>query len=323
MTRKRKAIFSIVLLVLFLVASVCGHDILVFNDTTGLPSCAYSCKDLYSAQFECPPGANGVGCFCNSQFISKKSATWGCDESCVVEGNRRRVSGFLSAVCGTRGSGNEGNDDAKSDITDAKKDPQTEKVSDWWKRNWPYFFLSFMIVFIVILTLAFVGPIRRYIRRQIISGHSRGVGQGVPPYWEPTPPGSRVSYVPFSQRSPQQTVLPTHSRTWNGRSSTPMIQTEYRGSTPYLNQGRSVSYIGVNTSTPTLAPPPGPPVRTLFATQVEDPTKQENWERRAQTLHESRGWFARNVFWKKGDATENTAEKGYQSVDPNNIGKAV
>lgn len=180
-----------------------------------------------------------------------------------------------------------------------------------------------MIVFIVILTLAFVGPIRRYIRRQIISGHSRGVGQGVPPYWEPTPPGSRVSYVPFSQRSPQQTVLPTHSRTWNGRSSTPMIQTEYRGSTPYLNQGRSVSYIGVNTSTPTLAPPPGPPVRTLFATQVEDPTKQENWERRAQTLHESRGWFARNVFWKKGDATENTAEKGYQSVDPNNIGKAV
>lgn len=134
MTRKWKAIFSVALLILFLIASVCGQDILVFNDTTGLPNCAYGCKDLYSAQFECPPGANRIDCFCNSQFISKKSATWGCDESCVVEGDRKRVLGFLSTVCGARRSFNKGKYDAKSNSIDTKKDSQTEKVNGWYAR---------------------------------------------------------------------------------------------------------------------------------------------------------------------------------------------
>jgi len=79
-------------------ATVRGQGILVWNDTTGLPTCAYKCNDLYAVQFECSTGAGGLSCFCGSAMLAAKPVGWGCDDVCTG-GDRERVANFLGATC--------------------------------------------------------------------------------------------------------------------------------------------------------------------------------------------------------------------------------
>jgi hypothetical protein len=95
-----------------------GQGILVWNDTTGLPACAYECNDLYAAQFECPTGAGGLGCFCGSAVLVGKPVGWGCDDVCTGW-DRERVANFLGATC-------EGvTDESKTSMTDMSASAST------------------------------------------------------------------------------------------------------------------------------------------------------------------------------------------------------
>jgi hypothetical protein len=140
MIRKRKTIPFILLLVYLLPAAVQAQDILVFNDTTGLPDCAHDCMDLYSAQYECPPGRDRVDCFCDTGFVSSKPKGWGCDNSCTTKEERDRVLAFLARTCGTPEEEGDGETvknkdhlgDSNSTYTDSKTIPQAEKAANWY-----------------------------------------------------------------------------------------------------------------------------------------------------------------------------------------------
>jgi hypothetical protein len=350
---KRKAIFTGVIIRFWLfVAAAQAQDILAFNDTTGLPNCAYSCTDLYSAQYDCQSAGDRVGCFCGTGYITTKANDWGCDEVCMVEEDKKRVTAFLAATCGTEeehtgednndqkteGNGNEndnnevsGSDNTTNTAEDkpSKKGSQTEKAMNWygpahlllviweptsdhgrWRKNWPYFFLAFMLVAIAILVVAFAGPVRKFIRRQIIGRRTRHSGQGVPPYWAPAAPAPTVSSAHAPSRYYSNAYNSTALRTWDG----------------YLSSGAIGAYSGTaGPLGPALTPPPGQPgIRTLFATQLsaEPSPRQESWERRIRREYEGRGW-SRLAFWRKGPADEAGAAEKRVLARSAHVGRAV
>ncbi|KAF8542249.1 hypothetical protein BDD12DRAFT_825683 [Trichophaea hybrida] len=341
MIRKRKAIPLILHLLVFLLQTVQAQDILVFDNTTGLPNCAHDCPDLYSAQYECPPGGDRVDCFCDSGYVSSKPQGWGCDNSCTTKTERERVAAFLTTTCGTQedeqDNARPANDKnhlggSNSTNTDSTTDPQAAKAANWWRNNWFYFFLAFMLVAIAVLALAFTGPIRKYLRRQSIKRRSRQSSQGIP-YWEPSAPGFKISSVTQTRRYSDPLSDPL----------SPPVQEYYYGSgglkaprpqrglgLSYINSGGLGSYSEVGTPSdpgpqshgpgPALTLPPGPTIRTLFASHAAVSTRQESWERRMREEHRKKGWFARK-FWRGGNAGDDS-EKPYGAVGYN-IGRAV
>lgn len=74
-----------------------------FNETTGLPLCAYDCKALWAAQYACAalPVGDQIKCFCDRELKWDGTTAWnGCDSVCEVEG-RGKVAGWLGKTCGT------------------------------------------------------------------------------------------------------------------------------------------------------------------------------------------------------------------------------
>lgn len=138
MARKRKPTVLTIILVGFLSATAPAQDseLLVFVGPKALPACAYNCQDLYSAQYECPPGGNRVECFCGSKFISSKPEGWACDQSCTAKADRAKVLGFLDATCGdSDAKGDTRKPTTKDDGPDQSRDTdsasQAEVAVNW------------------------------------------------------------------------------------------------------------------------------------------------------------------------------------------------
>lgn len=87
-------------------AVAAAAELLVFNETTGLPGCAYACSALYNAQYECPPsGPEQVECFCASRFVGwegEREGWNGCGGACTDEVGRGRVGAWMESLCGSR-----------------------------------------------------------------------------------------------------------------------------------------------------------------------------------------------------------------------------
>jgi hypothetical protein len=110
MAHKRKSTFTCALVFKWIfVATARVQDILAFNGTTGLPDCAYSCTELYSAQYDCQSAVDRVDCFCTSTYITSNAKSWGCDEVCAAELEKERVTAFLATTCGTEEEDTDGN----------------------------------------------------------------------------------------------------------------------------------------------------------------------------------------------------------------------
>lgn len=95
------------LFLLLFASTLIEAELLVFNETTGLPTCAYQCGALYNAQYECPPaGPDQVKCFCASKFVGWTVEGWvGCGEACTNGVEEGRVDTWMNAICG--GGGND------------------------------------------------------------------------------------------------------------------------------------------------------------------------------------------------------------------------
>lgn len=126
MAHKRKPLPLILALpvLFFIVAAAQAEDILNFNQTTGLPTCAYGCKDIYSAKFGCESSSDFLSCFCGSEYLSDKPERWGCDDWCVTRAERDRVAIFLETTCGSIKV--DGEDPAKDPAKDPSK-PSTKE----------------------------------------------------------------------------------------------------------------------------------------------------------------------------------------------------
>lgn len=100
------------LFLLLFASALVEAELLIFNETTGLPTCAYQCSALYNAQYECPPaGPEQVKCFCASKFVGWTVNGWvGCNEACTDDAGEGRVNAWMKATCG-------GNDQGFSDAT--------------------------------------------------------------------------------------------------------------------------------------------------------------------------------------------------------------
>ncbi|KAG0127440.1 hypothetical protein HOY82DRAFT_567914, partial [Tuber indicum] len=121
---------------LFLPANLALAQILVFNETTGLPTCAYDCNPLWTAQFACSgrTSDDAVRCFCvevgwvqggSGGGGSGNGSGWGsCDSACGDPGGGRvRVKEWLGRVCGfgsgdnsrSSGDNNRGSGEVRND----------------------------------------------------------------------------------------------------------------------------------------------------------------------------------------------------------------
>jgi len=127
---------------LFLPVNLALAQILVFNETTGLPACAYECQQLWAAQFNCSglTGSNVVGCFCvqvgwvqggSGSSGSDSGSGWrGCDSVCGESGGvRARVGQWLGRVCGSGVSGSSGNGNVNKTEPGRPEEPGSPKVN--------------------------------------------------------------------------------------------------------------------------------------------------------------------------------------------------
>ncbi|KAA8911002.1 hypothetical protein FN846DRAFT_917293 [Sphaerosporella brunnea] len=311
MVRKRKArafTWSLVLLCVFM-ATARAQEILVFNSTTGLPDCAYSCTDLYSAQYDCQHyTGNRTSCFCETSYIDTKPKGWGCDEVCPINTDRQRVSKYLQAVCGTSlgvdstdnlpnnnnnnntttEGGNSHNSTAtvSDDKSNETNDSRSEKGAHWWRKNWPFFFLALMVVITSILVLAFAGPLRKYLRRR----RSRQLAQAtMPTYWPPAAAASTISSVHPPSRHYSNAYSSMSTRSKEGYLSSGMLDTPAPLS-------------------PAITPQPGrPAIRTLFASQLA--TGSDMRLETGGTGHENSGWWSKLAFWRKSSTPGNVEKR--------------
>jgi len=180
-----------------------------------------------------------------------------------------------------------------------------------------------MFVAVAVLAFAFTGPIRKYIRRQSIKRRLRQSGQGMLPYWAPSAPSSKISSVAHPRRY-SDPLSPSRYTYGSGGLREPSPQ-RGRGLS-YINSGGLGSYSEVGTPSdpgpssghsPALTPPPGPTIRTLFASYAAVSTRQESWERGIREENRKQGWFARKFWRRSGDAEKPYGAVGY------NIGRAV
>lgn len=125
------------LFLLLFASALVEAELLVFNEITGLPTCAYQCSALYNAQYECPPaGPQQVECFCASKFVQWTADGWaGCSEACTDDAGEGRVDAWMKTTCG----GN-GNDQDSSDATDGNSmsmigDINASEVEDSTKKD--------------------------------------------------------------------------------------------------------------------------------------------------------------------------------------------
>lgn len=89
------------LFLLLFASTLIEAELLVFNETTGLPTCAYQCAALYNAQYECPVGPQQAECFCASKFLGWTADGWvGCKQVCTDEAGENSVDAWMKTTCG-------------------------------------------------------------------------------------------------------------------------------------------------------------------------------------------------------------------------------
>ncbi|KAG0640360.1 hypothetical protein HOY80DRAFT_1042084 [Tuber brumale] len=309
---------------LFLPANLALAQILVFNETTGLPVCAFDCNPLWAAQYACSGLASGdaVKCFCvevgwvqggSGGSGNGNGSGWGrCDNACGDSGGGRvRVKEWLGRVCGvgsgsngdnnggsgrgpgeTGGRGNEGSTAPPNNNGTNTTNPagptqdaadQAAKARAWWKKNYPFFILAFLVVTVPILLYAFAIPIRKWAKRQIIKSRPRRqsnmeqLGSGGFIF-----PRSAGGSAVWATGAPTTGSCGSFMGGGGGGGSR-------RGSAANALDGPSSN--GVFTTE--VLPPPQQPPRD---TQVS--ARQASWERRVRAQF-SRGNGFRLKFWKK------------------------
>lgn len=326
-TRTMSSAIGLLVCLLF-VAAARAQDILVFGDI-GLPDCAHSCVDLYSAQYDCQNVVNSVACFCGNSFITTKPKGWRCDEVCTTEGEREKVAAFLATTCGSWADVKvEGKVDRKDNGTavpsstnsstpatptvvvtptgeSAGNEPEPTKATNWPRKNWPYVLGVFLFIAISALAFIFAGPLRKYFRRQITKRHIHKSGEGSPHYRAPsTSHPSRISF----EYPPLPPPLDSGAPSSHGGSAASGLPLQGR-----VDVERNRPHKPMRPPTVVLDTPP--PIRTLFATRVAtESSNHETWgQRMRRRCKEGLGFFgkASRLAFRRRSGSE---EKGSGNV---------
>lgn len=257
---------------------VWAADILVFNDSTGLPVCALQCSALTTAEVECAAasGSEQLKCFCDSSSIRWKDRDWdGCNDVCVNGTDRERVGAWMEVTCGSEdvedGWVDNGNtiigDISPSDIqSDAEKKAaiHDSRVRQWWSRNYPFFVLAFLVITIPILCYGIAIPMRRWAKRQL----------------NPRPDDSMEDITPYKS---------IFASTGSRHSQLPFVTTTENGEHIITIPQDQVLVVE------SIQPPPS-------TADIEASVRQDSWEERVRGQFEterSKSLKERLMFWKK------------------------
>ncbi|KAF8451552.1 hypothetical protein BGX38DRAFT_1142090 [Terfezia claveryi] len=262
-------------------------DILQFGPGA-LPDCAYQCRPLWSAQYDCP-GENAAGdCFCRSKYLGILNQGGGgslCESNCPETSGAAEIRAWYDNVCASfiKTSPNtpitttrlQNPTDTPTVIdqtsnngtrtpdgnTSANQDGRNKAV-EWWKKNWYWFLLAFLFITIPIGAYALWFPCRKWARRQIIQRRSR-------PSLPPVDPGDNL-YANGGPVSPGIPPIPPGvftNETW-GDPFSPSLTRDGVGYSPHYIVPPTPSIVGSGRPFPA---PAGPIA-----------TRQESWERRVR-----------------------------------------
>ncbi|KAF8428105.1 hypothetical protein EV426DRAFT_704999 [Tirmania nivea] len=280
--------------------TLASADILQFGPGA-LPNCAYQCRPLWSAQYDCPGEAVAGECFCRSKYLTILNQGGGgslCEADCPQTSEGAEISAWYDSVCSwliiqqttpsdtpttTTNPQNPTKTPTMTDTnngnTSAVKD-QASKAVEWWKNNWYWFLLAFLLITVPIAAYALWFPCRKWARKQIVQRRSRPSLPPVDPRDNPYSSGGLAS--PGIPPIPPGAFT---NETWAGPFS------------PSLTRNRAGYF-------PHYVAPPTPSIggsgRPSAAPAGPIATRQESWERRVRGEFEGKKTiWERLTFWKR------------------------
>ncbi|RPB27343.1 hypothetical protein L211DRAFT_846168 [Terfezia boudieri ATCC MYA-4762] len=277
-------------------------DILQFGPGA-LPGCAYQCRPLWSAQYDCPGETVAGECFCRSKYLGILNQSGGgslCESDCPETSGGAEIRAWYDNVCASFIKTSPNTPTTTPTIIDLTSNngnqDEHNKAVEWWKNNWYWFLLAFLFITIPIGAYALWFPCRKWARRQIIQRRSRPSLPPVDPEDNPYANGGLVS--PGIPPIPPGVFT---NETW-GDPFSPSLTRDGVGYSPHYVVPPTPSVVGSNRQSQA---PAGPIT-----------TRQESWERRVREEYEGKKTIGeRLTFWKKGKRREREGGEEATKVD--------
>ncbi|KAI5809142.1 hypothetical protein DFH27DRAFT_650368 [Peziza echinospora] len=353
-TKTKTSALSLLSLSLLASTPALAADILRFGPGL-LPNCAYSCVELYSAQYECPATTTApAACFCKSTFLAPLLSGSGgiCPGACPPGAGAEEVAAWFDGACGNfkgtkpdetkpdpktpsdKEDGGDKKDNNNDNDKDNKNTPavnQATKAVDWWRANWQWFLIAFLLITIPLGCYALFFPCRKWARKQIIQRRARRhpslmPGAIPPPFPPPMPQTATLGiidprYAYGGLTSPRLASVPPPPE---GAFRNGAVGDPYSPSMTRVVGGANGGYFPANhvyeanvagasmheggvllVPSPPLPPPPPPPQPTSV--------RQESWERKVRGEFENRKSLGEKIaFWKgSGGGGKGQQQLGY------------